>query len=87
VRWYPFDPDAPGLHPRAKPVLIAQQAFAGRPYRIWAFQATVVCEKNSFRLVIDGDTIAEVAPRPQPGSQPLQGLRHPPRKAVTTPLA
>jgi hypothetical protein len=60
VRWYPFDPDAPGLHPRGKPVLIAQQAFAGRPYRIWAFQATVVCEKNSFRLVIDGDTIAEV---------------------------
>ncbi len=42
ARWYPFDPTGdPGLRPRGKPVLIAQQAFAGRPYRIWAFQATL----------------------------------------------
>jgi hypothetical protein len=42
ARWYPFDPKSdPNLHPRGKPVLITQRAFAGRPYRIWAFQATL----------------------------------------------
>jgi hypothetical protein len=43
LRWYPFDPKNgdPGLHPRGKPVLIAQRAFASRPYQVWAFQATL----------------------------------------------
>jgi hypothetical protein len=49
--WPAFDPNAadPGLRPRGKPVLITQRAFAGRPYRIWAFQATLAREPD--RLV------------------------------------
>ncbi|HYY80883.1 MAG TPA: hypothetical protein VFD04_17145 [Actinomycetes bacterium] len=40
--WVPFDPTGdPELRPLGKPVLIAQRAVAGRPYRLWAFQATV----------------------------------------------
>ena len=43
LRWYPFEPNAgdPNLHPRGKPVLIVERTFAGRPYRIWAFQASL----------------------------------------------
>jgi hypothetical protein len=40
--WYPFDPTGdPDLHPRGKPVLIAERIFEGRPFRIWAFQASL----------------------------------------------
>lgn len=47
ARWYPFDPTGdPALHPRGKPVLIAQRTFAGRPYRIWAFQATLASKRG-----------------------------------------
>jgi hypothetical protein len=44
LRWDRFDPTNGWpdlLHPRGKPVLLAQPTFAGRPYRIWAFQATL----------------------------------------------
>jgi hypothetical protein len=48
LRWEPFDPkDAPGLQPRGKPVLITQRTFAGRPYRLWAFQATLAQKRGS----------------------------------------
>jgi hypothetical protein len=47
LRWYPFDPTGdPNLHPRGKPVLITQRAFAGRPYRLWAFQATLARKRD-----------------------------------------
>jgi hypothetical protein len=47
ARWYPFDPTGdPDLHPRGKPVLIAERTFAGRPYRIWAFQATLARKRG-----------------------------------------
>jgi hypothetical protein len=48
LRWEPFDPkDAPGLQPRGKPVLITQRAFAGRPYRLWAFEATLARKRGT----------------------------------------
>jgi hypothetical protein len=47
LRWDRFDPmGEPDLHPRGKPVLLAQRTFAGRPYRIWAFQATLASKRD-----------------------------------------
>jgi hypothetical protein len=46
-RWPAFDPGGdPVLRPRGKPVLVAQRTFAGRPYRIWAFQATLARQRG-----------------------------------------
>jgi hypothetical protein len=48
LRWPTFaaSPADPGLRPRGKPVLITQRAFAGRPFRIWAFQATLARQQG-----------------------------------------
>ena len=47
VTWVPFDPTGdPALRPRGRPVLITQRAVAGRPYRLWAFQATLAGQRG-----------------------------------------
>jgi hypothetical protein len=45
-QWPMFDPSGPGLRPRGEPVLVAQQTFAGRPFRLWAFQATLASKRG-----------------------------------------
>ena len=47
VRWPAFDPTGDlSLQPRGKPVLITQRTFAGRPYRLWAFQANLAGKRG-----------------------------------------
>jgi hypothetical protein len=71
VRWPAFDPTGdPGLQPRGKPVLITQRTFAGRPYRLWAFQANLAGKRGLQICVASqapggaGSTSCEPAARP-----------------------
>ncbi len=71
--WYPFDPTGtPDLHLRGKPVLITQRTFAGRPFRLWAYQATLG-KKPALQICVDedqpgGSGSGGCAPASQPAS-------------------
>lgn len=59
----------------AKQKIHAEMTHAGKI-------TTVICEKNSFRLVIDGDTIAEVPRITSHEIGRFKAYATPPRKAV-----